>query len=170
MIDQKEPFDADNNNFLPSKGNLDNLNYLILLHIGNTFGNTIADHLQKYMEDHKIDFSNIEINPKIIKEIIYDLFGDHGFMLEKEIVRIILTTKGLELDPNDDLELAYIKLKIDKKHNMHRDYIYEELLGRNNYCKICNKNTYGISSLASLCNECYRLQEELVTNILNELV
>jgi hypothetical protein len=169
MIDPKEPFDADNDNLVPSKANSDDLNYLILFHIKNLFGNAIADHLQRYMKKHNIDFANIESNHRIVKEIIHDLFGEYSFMLEKEIVRMIFIAKGLELDQNDDLELACIKLKVDKKCDMHKAYLFEELLDRNKYCKICNKNIYRISSLASLCNECYRLQEELVTNILNEL-
>ncbi len=168
MIDPKEPFDVDNKDLLPSDANFV-LNYLVLLHIGNIFGNVIADHLQRYMKKHGIDFTSIESNPRIIKEIIYDLFGEHGFMLEKEIARIIFIAKGLESDPSDDLELACIKLQIDKKCNIHKAYLLEELLDRSKYCKICNKDIYGISSLASLCNECYRLQEELVINILNEL-
>ncbi len=167
MINHKEPFDADNNNLMP-KTTINNLNHLILFHIGNTFGNTIAEHLQRYMKKHDIDFTSIYNNPKIMKEIIYDLFGEYGFMVEKEIARMIFAINGLELDPSDDLELACIKLKIEKRYE-HKEYIYEELRDRDRHCKVCNKSAYGISSLASLCNECYRSQEELVANILNEL-
>jgi hypothetical protein len=52
---------------------------------------------------------------------------------------------------------------------MYKEYLYEELVNRSKYCKICNKDIYGKPSLASLCAECYKLQEELVDNMLNGL-
>jgi hypothetical protein len=164
----KEPFDADKYSLIPSS-DISSLTSQIFEHLTNTFGSTITNHIKRYMDLYNIDISIIEKDPKILKDMLSDLFGEYAIILEREIIKVIFDTKGLELDKLDDLELAIIKLKINKKASMYKEYLYEELLNRSKCCKICNKDIYGRPSLASLCAECYKLQEELVDNMLNGL-
>ncbi|GIU71346.1 MAG: hypothetical protein KatS3mg003_0825 [Candidatus Nitrosocaldaceae archaeon] len=168
MNNIKEPFDVDKHSLIPHK-DISYLTSQIFDRLTNTFGYTITNHIKRYMDLYNIDISIIEKDPKTLKEMLSNIFGEYALILEREIVRVIFDSKGLELDQLDDIELAIIKLKIDKKSDIYKEYLYGELSNRSKYCKICNKDVYGKPSLASLCAECYKLQEELVDSMLNGL-
>lgn len=151
----------------------------IIKDLENALGDNTLQAMNMYLRRYNLTLRDICNEPDEIRNAFYNMFGSGAYRFEQEVIKSIYNLLMLNTTPINSLthaiKLAKIYFKVYQTNADYRDDILELVnIEEPKYCKCCDnrldprKCVYD-SLLSELCYNCYNMQNEIATSIMNEI-